>query len=116
MPVRRCIVASTTPSSLIPTIILVELVENPKTVITDAGIVEGATVLHGPTHIGWNEIQHVSCLVSRSGVVTSLTIRATDGRKISMGNSGTAVLGPAYDLLHSRLGDGIVQRCWVPFR
>jgi hypothetical protein len=71
-------------------------------------------VLHGPTRIGWNEIQKVSCLISRSGRVTSLIIRATDGRKISVGNSGTAVLGPTYDLLHARLGDGIVQRCWIP--
>lgn len=102
--------------ALVPSVIFIELVENPKTTISDAGISEDATVLHGPTRIGWNEVQKVSCLLSRSGRVTSLTIRATDGRKISVGNSGTAVLGPTYDLLHARLGDGIVQRCWIPFR
>lgn len=102
--------------ALIPTVIFIELVENPKTTISNAGIFEDATVLHGPTRIEWNEIERVSCLISRSGRVTSLTIRAIDGRKISVGNSGTAVLGPTYDLLHARLGDGIVQRCWIPFR
>jgi hypothetical protein len=102
--------------ALIPSAIFIELVENPKTTVSDAGISEDATVLHGSTPIGWNEIQKVSCLISRSGTITSLTIRAIDGRKISVGNSGTAVLRPAYDLLHSRLGDGIVDRCWVPLR
>jgi hypothetical protein len=102
--------------ALIPSAIFIELVENPKTTISDAGIFEDATVLHRSTRIGWNEIQKVSCLISRSGRVTSLTIRASDGRKISVGNSGTAVLGPTYDLLHARLGDGIVGRCGVPFR
>lgn len=101
--------------ALIPTMIFIELVQNPKTVISNAGISEDATVLHGSTRIGWNEIQRVSCLSSRSGRVTSLTIRATNDRKISVGNSGTTVLGPAYDLLHARLGDGIVERCWIPF-
>jgi hypothetical protein len=101
--------------ALIPTMILIELIQNPKTVISEEGIVEGATVLHGSKHIGWSEIQRVSCLISRSGRVTSLTVRAMDGTKITVGNCGTTVLAPAYDLLHSRLGDGIVQRCWVPF-
>ena len=102
--------------ALIPTVILIELIENPKTIISDAGISEDATALHGSTHIEWNEIQKVGCLTSRSGRVTRLSIRAVDGRKIMVGNSGTAVLGPAYDLLHARLGDGIVERCWIPFR
>ena len=102
--------------ALIPSVIFIELVENPKTTISDAGVFEDATVLHGSTRTGWNEIQKVSCLISRSGRVISLTIRTSDGRRISVGNSGTEVLGPTYDLLHTRLGDGIVQRCWVPFR
>ena len=101
--------------ALIPAVILVELVQNPKTVISDVGISHEATLIHGPIQIGWNEINRVSCLISRSGRVTSLTVRASDGKKISVGNSGTAALDPVYDLLHTRLGDGIVQRCWVPF-
>ena len=102
--------------AMIPTVIFVELVQNPKTVISEAGIFEEGTLLHEPTRIGWNEIQTVSCLTSRSGRVNSLSIRAMDGRKITVGNSRTAILGPTYDLLHERLGDGSVQRCWIPFR
>jgi hypothetical protein len=101
--------------ALIPTMILIELVQNPKTVISDGGIAEDATVLHGSKRIQWSKIQRVSCLISRSGRVTGLTVRAIDGTKITLGNSGTNMLGPAYALLHSRLGDGVVQRCWVPF-
>ncbi len=102
--------------ALIPTVIFIELIQNPKTVISDEGISQDATLIHGSTRIAWNEIQKVSCLTSRSGRVTSLTIRSMDGQTVSVGNSGTAVLGPTYDLLHARLGDGIVQRCWIPFR
>jgi hypothetical protein len=101
---------------LIPSVIFIELMQNPKTVISDDGISEDATLIHGSTHLGWNEIQKVSCLTSRSGRVTSLTIRSVDGRRVSVGNSGTAVLGPTYDMLRTRLGDGIVERCWIPFR
>jgi hypothetical protein len=101
--------------ALIPALIFIELLQNPKTTISDAGITYDATLTHRSTRIRWNEINRVSCLISRSGVVTGLTIRATDSRKISIGNSGTTGLRPIYDLLKSRLGDGIVQRCWVPF-
>lgn len=101
--------------ALIPAAIFEELVQNPKTVISDTGISYDATLIHGATRIGWNEINRVTCLVSRSGRVTRLTVQASDGRRISVGNSGTAALGPVYDLLHARLGDGIVERCWIPF-
>lgn len=101
--------------ALIPALILVELLQNPKTVIADDGISRDATLLHGSTRIGWNEIQRVSCLRSRPGQVTSLTIRAGDGRKITVGNSGTSALGPVHDLLVARLGNEVVQPCWIPF-
>lgn len=102
--------------ALIPTLIFLELVRNPKTSITDAAITFDASLVHGSTRIEWNEISHVSCLISRSGVITGLTIRAVDGRKITVGNSGTSALRPAYEVLKARLGDGVVERCWVPFR
>jgi len=102
--------------ALIPTLILLELVRNPKTTISDSGITFDASFVHGSTQIGWNEVSHVSCLISRSGVVTGLTIRTQDGRKIGAGNPGTAALSPAYEVLKARLGDGIVERCWIPFR
>lgn len=101
--------------ALMPTLIFLELARNPKTTISDAGVTFDASLVHGSTRIRWDEISHVSCLISRAGVVTSLTIRAVDGRKISVGNSGVAALHPAYELLQSRLGDGVVERCWVPF-
>jgi hypothetical protein len=102
--------------ALIPAAIFVELVQNPKTIISDAGISLDATLLHGSTRIGWNEIQRVTCLWSRSRQITSLTIHGVDGRKITVGNSGIAALGPVHDLLVARLGNDVVERCWIPFR
>jgi hypothetical protein len=98
---------------LIPAAIFLELVQNPKTIISDAGISLDATLL---SRVAWNEIQQVTCLWSRSRQITSLTIRAVDGRKITVGNSGTAALGPVHDLLVARLGNDVVERCWIPFR
>lgn len=102
--------------ALIPAIMFVELVQNPKTVISDEGLTRDPSLIHGSTRISWNEITRVTCLISRSGRVTSLSIHAVDGKVITVGNSGTAVLGPVYELLERRLGKGVVETCWIPFR
>src|ERR1700752_4605394 len=49
--------------ALIPTLIFLELVRNPKTTISDAGVTFDASLVHGSTRIRWDEISHVSCLI-----------------------------------------------------
>jgi hypothetical protein len=58
--------------ALIPAAIFVELVQNPKTIISDAGISLDATLLLGSIRIGWNEITagHVSVVTLQTNYQT----------------------------------------------
>ncbi len=105
--------------TLVPSTIFAALVKNPTTVIADEGITQENLFSSSADVIGWNEIERVSCTYVRSHPLTyevsTITVRATDGRTIQMGDSGTRILDPVYDLLQQRLPSGVVQTCSVPF-
>jgi hypothetical protein len=95
----------------VPVIFLVAAITNPKSSVTDTGVVREG-IFHGRSKaFAWSDVDHVECTVTREGRVNALTIIASDGRKIGVGDSAVFDLGPLHDLLLKRLGAAVVRGC-----
>jgi len=95
----------------VPVIFLVAAITNPKTSVTDTGIIR-EDIFHGrPKSFAWSEVDHVECTVTREGRVNALTVVAADGRKIGVGDSAVFDLGPLHGLLLKQLGAKAVPVC-----
>lgn len=96
---------------LVPMIFLVASITNPKTFVTESGVVS-ESILHGkPKSFAWSEIDHVDCTAAREGRINSLTIVAVDGRRIAVGDFAVFDLAPLHKLLLNQLGPKVVPNC-----
>lgn len=98
---------------LAPAAILLGLIENQSTYITDTGIISPSIFHRPPTIITWNQITLVTCTRNRNRPITTLTILANDNRRIQMGNAGHGDLDNIHELLANQLGPTIVRPCYT---
>jgi hypothetical protein len=95
-----------------PALILLGLIENQSTYVTDTGIISPSIFYRSPTVITWNQITRVTCTARNNRLINTLTIVASDGRRIQLGNAG-ASLDPIHELLTNQLGPTIVRPCYT---
>jgi hypothetical protein len=110
---RSLIFAAVFAFALIPAAILVELVTNPLTVVSDAGVSRDRTIFHGPVKMEWNQIDQVTCTypLTRPSKIDSIVVDGRDGSHILIGNGGVVDLKNLWAIMESRLGDEIVRPC-----
>jgi hypothetical protein len=86
-----------------PLLILIALIRNPTTYVTESGISKESAFSPASMRIGWSDIAHMDCRTTRSGKVSTIFIIATDGRRIGFRNT-SADFAPARAHLAERLG------------
>jgi hypothetical protein len=95
-----------------PLIILIALIRNPTVYITDSGVTQESVFHASPLSFSWEEIGRVHCRLGRDGLrMVQITVTATDGRRIELGNTGGVDFASIYELFQNRLGPEVVQRC-----
>jgi hypothetical protein len=93
-----------------PFLILIALVRNPTTYVTESGISKENIFSASSVSIGWQDVAHVDCRSSRSGRVTTIFITATDGRRIGFRNT-SADFTATRELLVKRLEPAVTRSC-----
>jgi hypothetical protein len=67
-----------------------------------------------PVSLTWGEIAHVYCRLGRDARVTTISLVATDGRRIEFGNTGGVDFESMHELFANQLGPSVVRRCSTP--
>jgi hypothetical protein len=98
---------------LAPAVILLGLIENQSTYITNTGVISPSLFHRTPTIITWDQITRVTCTMRHNRPITTLTIVASDNRRIQMGNAGHGDLDNIHELLTNQLGATIVRPCYT---
>ena len=93
-----------------PLLILIALIRNPTTYVTDAGVSKENAFSAAAVSIGWPDIARVDCRSTRSGKITTIFIVANDGRRIGFRNT-SADFTPTRELLAQRLGPAVTRNC-----
>jgi hypothetical protein len=93
-----------------PLLILIALIRNPTTYVTEAGLSKENAFSTASVSIAWPDIAHVDCRSSRSGKVTTIFVVANDGRRIGFRNT-SADFVPTRQLLVQRLGPAVTRSC-----
>jgi hypothetical protein len=99
-----------------PLTVLFALIRNPVAYVTDTGVMQERVFNRTPVSLTWGEIAHVYCRLGNDGRVTTISLVATDGRRIGFGNTGGVDFESMHDLFANQLGPGVVGRCSTPLR
>jgi len=95
-----------------PLIILFSLIRNPITYVTDAGVMEEGVFYGQPVSFAWSDINHVDCHSTRGGSrLRSMTLVASDGRRIEIGNASGVDIYSVRELLQNQLGSAAMHYC-----
>jgi hypothetical protein len=95
-----------------PLVILVTLITNPTTFVTETGVMRESAFYGKPVSFAWNDNDHVDCHSTRGGSrLRSMTITASDGRRIEIGNASGVDLYSVRELIQNQLGAGAMHHC-----
>lgn len=103
-------------AGLAPLLILAALIKNPMTYVHDAGVMKESFVFGPAQRLSWGQITSVSCRAGRGTGLGSITLTASDGRKLGMGNTGGVDFASLRTYLEDRLGPSVMNRCQGPAR
>jgi hypothetical protein len=99
---------------LAPLLILVALIKNPTTYVHDAGVMKQSLIFGPAQRLSWGQIASVSCRAGRGRGPGSITLVASDGRKLGMGNTRDVDFASLRTYLEDRLGPAVMNRCQAP--
>lgn len=95
-----------------PLLVLIVLIRNPTTVITETGVTSEAVFSRGLVSFTWSQIDHVDCNRTRSSYrLATLTIVGRDGQRIGIGNAAGVEIYAVRDLLQNQLGPAAMRHC-----
>ena len=98
-----------------PLLVLVALISNPTTCITETGITTESAFRRTPVSFAWNEIDHVDCYSVRGGQrLRSMTIVGPRGQRIGIGNASGVDIYSVRELLQNQLGASAMHHCNQP--
>jgi hypothetical protein len=98
-----------------PLLVLVALITNPTTVVTQTGITYESAFRKEPVSFAWNEIDHVDCHTGRSGQrLNSITIVGPGGKRIDIGNASGVDIYSIRELMQNQLGAAAMHHCKQP--
>jgi len=95
----------------VPLIILIVLIRNPMTYVSDGGVIKEALLSKETVSFSWADIAHVSCRAGRGAGPRWFTLTSTDGRTMGLGNPGGFDFVSLHALLDGRLGPVVMQGC-----
>jgi hypothetical protein len=99
-----------------PLTVLFALIRNPVAYVTDTGVAQERVFHRTPVSLAWGEIAHVYCRLASDGRVTTISLVATDGRRIEFGNTGGVDFESMHELFANQLGPSVVRRCSTSLR
>lgn len=100
-----------------PLMILVTLITNPTTFVTDIGVTSEGAFFGKPVSFAWKDIDHVECYSTRNGrYIGIIKIVASDGQTVEIGNGSGADLDSIQQLMQDRLGAGAMHFCAQKYR
>jgi hypothetical protein len=95
-----------------PLLVLMALISNPTTYITETGVMTESAFHGKPVSFAWNEIDHVDCHSTRSGQrLRSITITGPGGRRIEIGNASGVDIYSVRELMQNQLGVAAMHHC-----
>ena len=95
-----------------PLIILVSLITNPITYVTETGLMKESAFFGRPVSFAWSDIDHVDCHTTRGGPgLRSMTVVASDGERIEIGNASGVDIYSVRELMQNQLGPGAMHHC-----
>lgn len=95
----------------IAVVLLIALIRNPMSYVTDAGVTKEGVIFWRPISLVWEDIANVYCRSENDGAVSAITLVASDGRRIDLGNAGGVGFASMYELVEKQLGPAVVHRC-----
>ena len=95
-----------------PLTILIALIRNPTTFITQTGVMKQSVFQRKPVSLLWSDIDHVSCDSTRGGPrLRSIIFVGSDGERIEIGNASGVDLYSIRDLVQNQLGAKALRHC-----
>jgi hypothetical protein len=95
-----------------PLLVLIALIVNPTTWITDTGIISQSVFSTKPQSFTWSDINRVDCHGTRNGQrLRSITITGPQGQTVEIGNASGIDIYSVRDLLENQLGPTLIHHC-----
>ncbi|HVC91934.1 MAG TPA: hypothetical protein VND66_15065 [Acidobacteriaceae bacterium] len=96
-----------------PLILLIPLITNPVTTITQSGVSKESAFFGKPVSWQWSDIDHVDCHGSsrHHSRLVSLTLFSSGGQRIDIGNAGGVDIYSVRELLQNQLGPAAMHNC-----
>jgi hypothetical protein len=98
-----------------PLLVLVALISNPTTFVTETGVMTESAFHGKPVSFAWNEIDHVDCHSTRNSQrLRSMTIVGSGGKRIEIGNASGVDIYSVRELMQNQLGADAMHHCTQP--
>jgi hypothetical protein len=94
-----------------PVVVLMALIRNPKTYVTDSGVTQESVFHRQPVSFAWGEIAHVDCRAQSNGSISTISLVTADRRQIAFGNTGGVDFASMHELFQNQLGPTIAPGC-----